>query len=173
MIKFSAILEKFGQQGEKTGWTYFRIPSKTAQKINPGVKTVYRVKGKLDEHPIGKVSMMPMGDGDFIIPVNAAMRKATGKKKGDKITVQLEVDDSKIIAPAELLECLADEPEALAYYNSLPQSHRNYFTKWIESAKTDPTRTKRIALVVKTMVRKMNFGDMLREEREEKKMLGR
>lgn len=173
MVSFSALLEKFGQQGEKTGWTYFRVPAKTAQKINPGVKIIYRVKGKLDEHPISKVSMMPMGDGDFIIPVNATMRKALRKKQGDKIMVSLEVDKSKILAPSELLECLADEPEALNYFNSLPQSHRNYFSKWIDSAKTEPTRTKRIALVVKTMVRKMDFGAMLREERDERRMLGR
>jgi uncharacterized protein YdeI (YjbR/CyaY-like superfamily) len=69
------------------------------------------------------------------------------------------------------LECMADEPVALQYFNSLPQGHRNYFTKWIDSAKTDTTKAKRIALVIKTMVRKMDFGAMLREEREERKKL--
>ena len=85
--------------------------------------------------------------------------------------MQLELDDSLILPPAELMECLVDEPVALKYFNTLPQSHRNYFTKWIDSAKTDATKTKRIALVIKTMVRKMDFGAMLREEREEKKKL--
>ena len=74
---------------------------------------------------------------------------------------------------AALMECLQDEPEALKHFNSLPQGHRNYFTKWIETAKTEPTKTKRIALVIKTMVRKMDFGAMLREERDERKMLGK
>ena len=71
------------------------------------------------------------------------------------------------------MECLQDEPEALKHFNSLPQGHRNYFIKWIESAKTEPTKTKRIAMVIKTMVRKMDFGAMLREERDERKMLGK
>ncbi len=66
---------------------------------------------------------------------------------------------------------MADEPEALKYYNSLPQGHRNYFTKWIDSAKTDTTKAKRIALVIKTMLRKMDFGAMLREERDERRKL--
>ena len=74
---------------------------------------------------------------------------------------------------AALMECLADEPAALKYFNSLPQGHRNYFTKWIDSAKTDATKTKRIVLVVKTMVKKMDFGAMLRAERDERKILGR
>ena len=144
-----------------------------AKKLNPDVKKIYRVKGRLDEFIIGKVALMPMGAGDFILPLNASMRKGIGKRKGAAVSVQLEVDQSTILPPAELMECLSDEPEALQYFNSLPQSHRNYFTKWIDSAKTDATKTKRIALVIKTMVRKMDFGAMLRAEREERKLLGR
>lgn len=173
MITFSTIILKFDRQGEKTGWTYIVVPAKVAKKLNPGVKKSYRVKGKLDDHKIGKTAMIPMGDGDFIIPINAAIRKAIGKRKGATIKVQLEIDQSPILPPGELIECLKDEPEAFKYFNSLPQSHRNYFTKWIESAKTEPTKTKRIAMVIKTMVRKMDFGAMLREEREERRLLGR
>jgi uncharacterized protein YdeI (YjbR/CyaY-like superfamily) len=101
------------------------------------------------------------------------MRKATGKRFGATLKVELELDIAPILPPAELLECMEDEPEALKYFNSLPQGHRNYFTKWIESAKTDATKAKRIALVIKTMVRKMDFGAMLREERDERRKLGR
>lgn len=103
--------------------------------------------------------------------LNADIRKGIGKRKGAVVNVEIESDDSSILPPAALLECLQDEPEALAYFNSLPQGHRNYFTKWIESAKTEPTKVKRIALVIKTMVRKMDFGAMLREERDERKKL--
>ena len=173
MISFSATILKFGSQGEKTGWTYIVVPAKVAKKLNPGVKKSYRVKGKLDDHKIEKTSLIPMGEGDFIIPINADIRKGTGKRLGATLKVQLEIDKSPILPPGELIECLKDEPEAYKYFNSLPQSHRNYFTKWIDTARTEPTKTKRIALVVKTMVRKMDFGAMLREEREERKLLGR
>ena len=173
MLTFTTTILKFSKQGEKTGWTYIVVPDKIAKKLNPGVKKSYRVKGKLDDYKIEKTALIPMGKGDFILPVNAALRKATGKRFGATLKVQLEIDVAPILAPAELLECLQDEPEALKYFNSLPQGHRNYFTKWIESARTEPTKTKRIALVIKTMVRKMDFGAMLREERDERKMLGR
>ena len=171
MVKFSTTILKFDEQGEKTGWTYIVVPAAAAKKINPGIKKTYRVKGKLDDFTIDKVALMPRGNGDFIMPVNASMRKGIGKRKGAIVKVQLELDDSLILPPAELMECLADEPVALNYFNTLPQSHRNYFTKWIESAKTDATKTKRIALVIKTMVRKMDFGAMLREERDDRKKL--
>lgn len=171
MISFNNTIQKFSSQGEKTGWTYIVVPEKIARELNPGVKKSYRVKGKLDEHAIEKTALIPMGGGDFILPINAAIRKATGKRFGASIKIQLELDASPILPPAELLECMQDEPEALKYFNSLPQGHRNYFTKWIESAKTESTKTKRIALVIKTMVRKMDFGAMLREERDERKIL--
>lgn len=171
MVKFSTSILKFDKQGEKTGWTYIIIPAKIAQQLKPKNKKSFRVKGKLDDFEINKVALMPMGEGDFIMAINAAMRKGIGKRKGAIIKVQLVADESPIVPPAELIECMADEPEAVTHYNSLPQGHRNYFTKWIDSAKTDVTKAKRIALVIKTMVRKMDFGAMLREEREEKKKL--
>jgi len=173
MVSFSTTILKFSKQGEKTGWTYIVVPAKVAKKLNPGVKKSYRVKGKLDDFKIEKTALIPMGEGDFIIPINAGIRKAMGKRLGATLNVQLEIDKSPILPPNELIECLKDEPEAFKYFNSLPQSHRNYFTKWIESAKTEPTKTKRIAMVVKTMVRKMDFGAMLREERDERKLMGR
>lgn len=173
MLSFTTTILQFAQQGEKTGWTYILVPAAIAAKLNPGVKKSFRVKGKLDEFIVEKLALIPMGKGDFILTVNAAIRKGIGKRKGATVQVQLELDHSPIMPPTELLECLQDEPDALKYFNSLPQGHRNYFTKWIESAKTDSTKTKRIALVIKTMVRKMDFGAMLREERDERKMLGR
>jgi hypothetical protein len=173
MISFSTTILKFDKQGEKTGWTYILVPAAMAEKINPGVKKSYRVKGKLDNFKVDKLALIPMGGGDFIMTLNAETRKGIGKRKGATVKVQIELDKSPIIPPAELLECLQDEPEGLKYFNSLPQGHRNYFTKWIESAKTEPTKTKRIALVIKTMQRKMDFGAMLREERDERKKLGR
>jgi hypothetical protein len=173
MLSFNATILQFAKQGEKTGWTYITVPAAMAGKLNPGVKKSYRVKGKLDDLAVEKLALIPMGKGDFILTINAAIRKGIGKRKGATVKVQLEMDHSPILPPTELIECLQDEPEALKYFNSLPQGHRNYFTKWIESAKTEPTKTKRIALVIKTMVRKMDFGAMLREERAEKKIMGR
>ena len=70
--------------------------------------------------------------------------------------------------PQELIECLQDEPEALEYYQSLAQGHRNYFTNWINTAKTEPTRAKRIAATVNAMFRKWDYGQMIRAMQKEK-----
>ncbi|MFZ1528379.1 MAG: YdeI/OmpD-associated family protein [Ferruginibacter sp.] len=163
---FTAVLDKYGDMGEKTGWTYFTIPARIAEKLMPGVKKSFRVKGKIDAHAIKQVSLLPIGGGDFIMPVNATMRKAIRKKKGDKIELMLEADKEEIKINAELLECLADEPAALKQFNSMPLSHRKYYSKWIETAKTEATRTKRIALAVSSLAKKMDYGEMLRSQRD-------
>jgi hypothetical protein len=138
MVAFSAIIKQFAEQGEKTGWTYIEIPADIAVKIKPGNKKTFRVKGKLDSYQIKAVALMPMGGGDFIMALNAGMRKALKKRKGATIQVQLQEDKEKLQPPAELLDCLADEPKAKAYFNSLTYGHKNYFSKWIESGSRRP-----------------------------------
>ena len=167
-VAFKATLKKFDKHADKTGWTYFEISSKIASKIKPAVKTGFRVKGFIDEYELKQVSILPMGEGNFIMPFNAAMRKATRKKAGDIIQVQLEADDSPVELSADFLECLADDPEATKYFNSLPKSYQQYYSKWIEAAKTEPTKTKRIAIVVNGLARHMDYGAMLREQRDQK-----
>ncbi|MEJ0102256.1 MAG: DUF1905 domain-containing protein [Bacteroidota bacterium] len=71
MVQYTATILQFAEQGEKTGWTYIEIPADIAQKLKPGNKKSFRVKGKLDNHPIKKVALLPMGGGRFIMPLNA------------------------------------------------------------------------------------------------------
>src|SRR6218665_225961 len=93
-VVFKTQLQKFQKNAEKTGWTYFIIPQKIAEKLNKGVKKSFRVKGFIDEYEIKQVSILPYGGGDFIMAFNAAMRKGTQKKAGDSIALQLEADHS-------------------------------------------------------------------------------
>ena len=169
MIVFNTTILRFDKKGEKTGWSFIEISASQAKKLKPDTKVSFRVKGSLDSHAIKQVALMPMGDGAFILPINGKMRKAIGKKHGDKIKVSLEADESKIILSRDLIACLKDEPGALAAFNKLPGSHQKYFSRWVESAKTSNTKAKRIVLTVEAMVKKMNFGEMLRAERDSRR----
>ena len=82
MVQFTTTIHRFEKQGEKTGWTYVEIPADLAGQLVPGNKKAFRVKGKLDNFSIKGVSLLPMGGGSFIMPLNAAMRKGIGKKAG-------------------------------------------------------------------------------------------
>jgi hypothetical protein len=168
MIQFTASLLQFAEQGEKTGWTYLPVPSDIAEQLKPGNKKSFRVKGKLDNFKINGVALMPMGDGNFIMPFNASMRKGTGKRKGAMVTATLEVDNAPFKLNEDFTLCLKDEPAALKHFNSLAGSHRNYFSKWIDSAKTDETKTKRIAMAVSALSRGFGYSEMLREQKAKK-----
>jgi hypothetical protein len=162
MVSFTAKLEQFGEQGEKTGWTYIKVPSRIAQNLMPGQKRSFRVKGTLDSHSIIQVALVPMGEGNFILAVNASMRKIIKKQKGQSVKVTLEVDHSELKPPAELIACLKDEPAALKNFNALPKSHQHYFTRWISSAKTDITKSKRIAEAVSGLASGRSFAEVMR-----------
>ena len=169
MIGFTAQILKFGNKGEKTGWTYIEIPADIAQKLKPGNNKSFRVKGKLDSNSIKQIALIPMGGGTFIMALNASLRKTIGKRHGDMMKVQLEIDDNPYKLNADLVACFADEPKARANFDKLPPSHQNYFSKWIENAKTEQTRIKRIAQTITALSRNFDFGKMLREAKKERK----
>lgn len=166
MVKYTTTILKFDKQGEKTGWTYVVIPEDIAQELKPGNKKTFRVKGKLDKYAIEALALLPMGDGSFILPLNAEIRKGIAKRVGAQLNVQLQEDDNPDpVTSPEFMECLQDEPEALAFFNTLTKGHQNYFLKWIESAKTAPTKAKRIAQSITGLARKHDYGTMIRSNK--------
>lgn len=162
MIRFSTEILKFGKQGDKTGWTYIVLTSEQANILKPNHKQSFRVKGKLDEFKIKGVAVLPMGEGEFILPINASMRKGTNKKVGDQLKVQLEFDKDEYLLDADLVACLNEDKDAANTFYALTRSHQNYFSKWIESAKTSSTKEKRIAQTMEAMLQGMSYAEMLR-----------
>ena len=161
-VQFTTTILRFGLQGEKTGWTYIEIPADLVQQLKPGNKKEFKVKGKLDTHPITRVSLIPMGGGPFILPLNASLRKLIGKKQGAMLKVQLEEDKTEFIFNKDFIECLDDDPPAKKFFQSLTGSHQRYFSKWIDSAKTEPTKVKRITMAVNALAKKWGYPEMLR-----------
>ena len=162
MVQYTTAIKKFGSQGEKTGWTYIEVPADIAQELKPGNKKEFKVKGKLDKHPIKRVSLLPMGGGLFILVLNADIRKAIGKKHGAMVGVQLTADDSAFVFNKDFMDCLLDEPAAKQFFDSLTGSHQRYFSKWIDSAKTEPTKVKRITMAVNALAKKWGYPEMIR-----------
>ena len=162
MPTFTTILKRFEENSEKTRWTYIDVPSQVINEIKPNQKTIFRVRGFIDQHPIERVALLPMGKGVFILGVNAVMRRAIRKEKGATVQVTLELDESVVPLSADLLACLEDDPTANAHFQSLSRGHQNYFSNWIEEAKTIETKTKRLTQAVMGLSMKMNFGEMIR-----------
>ncbi|MEJ7738091.1 MAG: YdeI/OmpD-associated family protein [Chitinophagaceae bacterium] len=168
MVQFTTTILQFEEKGDKTGWTYIYIPADIAGQVNPGNKKAFRVKGKLDDYAFEGTSILPMGDGGFIFALNATFRKNIRKRKGATINVQLQLDPQVMFTPDWMIECLSDEPAALAFFNQLAKSHQRYFVNWIQSAKTEPTRIKRLSQTITALSRKTGFGEMIRMHQNKK-----
>jgi hypothetical protein len=164
MVQYTATIQKYGEKGDKTGWTYIEIPADLAATLNPGVKKSYQVKGTLDKHQISCVTILPMGGGAFILPVNAAMRKGIAKKEGAMLQVKLEKDNKPYELNVLLVEGLGESEKAKEIFFAMPRSHQTIYSKWIDAAKTTPTQEKRIVQIVMSLERGLSYGEMLREQ---------
>jgi len=147
-------LEKYPGKG---GWTYARIP-----EIKMGKDTPFgwvKVRGSIDGYEIKKYHLMPMGNGMLFIPVKAAIRKSIKKGEGDYVHIILYPDHEPLDIPEEMLLCLADEPEALQFFNTLSESEKKYYIDWVYSAKKEETKINRLATTVNRLAQKLKRYD--------------
>jgi hypothetical protein len=168
MVKFDTTILQFEEKGEKSGWFYIEIPVDVAETLQPGNKKSFKVKGLLDKYRFTGKSLLPMGGGIFIMPLDATTRKNIHKGKGSMIHVQLDPDSTPFQVPGWIVDCLEDEPRARERFMSIPKSHQNYYIKWIESAKTEETKARRLAQMITACVRGLTYGEMMRMNREDK-----
>lgn len=168
MISYTTEIEKFDKMGEKTGWTYVFIPFDISEKINPGVKKSFRVKGTIDKISIQQMALLPMGDGNFILPLKADLRKKIKKQKGEKVKLALELETKEFEISSDFLLCLKEDKSAEKFFYSLTGSHQKYYSNWIESAKTVETKSKRIAQAIAGFGMKMGYPEMIRHFKAQK-----
>jgi hypothetical protein len=165
-IQFQTTILKFAAKGEKSGWSYLFIPHELAEQLNAGVNKSFRVKGNIDNYQFDGMNLLPMGDGNFILPLNASVRKQLQKQKGAKVNVSISLQKEEYQLDADFVNCLEDEPAAMDFFYTLARSHQNYFSKWIEAAKTEPTRVQRIATAIKALSQQMGYPEMIRSPKK-------
>ncbi len=164
MVSFNTVVKKFAEKGEKTGWTYIEVPANTANVLKPNNKKSFRVKGLLNDKPIAAIALLPMGNGDFILTLNHELRKQLNIRSGDDIIVKLALDSSVYQLNELLVECLKDDPIAMDFFYKMPRSHQNYYSKWIEQAKTEKAISNRITKTIIGLHQKLSFADTIKQK---------
>jgi hypothetical protein len=172
MIEFSATVRRYAENGDKTGWYFIDIPAGIAAELQPESRKAFRVKGFLDAHPIAQMTLLPSGDGAYILPVNGAMRKGTAKGEGAMLKVRLEPDASEVEIPEELAAGLSIDDEARAFFEALPKSHQRYWIKWVDAVKGAATRENRAARATAALAKGQGFAEMFHEEKALKEAMG-
>ncbi|MFY8129282.1 MAG: YdeI/OmpD-associated family protein [Chitinophagaceae bacterium] len=164
MVKFTTIIKKFAEKGEKTGWTYIEISANIALQLKPNNKKSFRVKGLINNNPIQAIALLPVGEGNFILTLNNDLRKKLTLRSGDEVNLQLELDNSVYELNKDLVECLKDDPTAFNFFYKMPRSHQNYYSKWIEQAKTQNGISNRITKVIVGLNQKLSFADTIKQK---------
>jgi len=167
VIRFSAKLKKQNKPG---GWTYLIVSAALIHKLKPGKKS-FRVKGTFNQFRYTRVTLLSLGNGSYLLPFNASMRKGTGKKEGDKVAVVMALDQSKPKLSPDLLQCLKEDTVAMGYFKTLtPFFHfktltpffQRLYSSWIESAKTSQTKTRRLVALVNSLSQKQGYQEVMK-----------
>jgi antitoxin component of MazEF toxin-antitoxin module len=85
--------------------------------------------------------------GQFLVGLNRAVRQEAGVEAGDTVDVELELDTAprEVEVPQALADALAADDEAREAFDRLAYTHRKEYARWIEEAKRDETRRRRLA----------------------------
>jgi hypothetical protein len=84
--------------------------------------------------------------GEFMVGLNKEVRTGAGVQAGDTVSLELTLDAEPrtVEVPPALAEALDADPEAKTTFEGLAFTHRKEFARWIEEAKRDETRTRRV-----------------------------
>jgi Bacteriocin-protection, YdeI or OmpD-Associated/Domain of unknown function (DUF1905) len=85
--------------------------------------------------------------GEFLLGLNRAVRQEAGVEAGDTVEVKLELDTAprEVEVPEALAKTLATDAEARAAFDRLAYTHRKEYVRWIDEAKRNETRQRRVA----------------------------
>ncbi len=147
MITFDAELELDGKTA--TGVT---VPPSVLDALAGGKRP--RIKVTINGHTYQ--STVGTMRGVAKIPVSAAVRETAGVSAGERLHVQLELDETPrtVAVPDDLAVALVGDPEARAFFDGLSHSRRHAYVTWIEQAKRSETRQERVCRTVELLAQR-------------------
>ncbi len=85
--------------------------------------------------------------GEFLLGLNRAVREQARAQAGDIVEVELALDhaEREVELPEALATALAEDSQARAAFDRLAFTHRKEFARWVQDAKRDQTRERRVA----------------------------
>ncbi len=94
-----------------------------------------------------------MGTEHHLLIILKEIRAQIGKTFGDKvkITVELDTEPRVIEVPKDLLKELKKDKNAKAFFDKLAYTHRREYVMWINEAKKDETRQRRIVKTIEML----------------------
>jgi hypothetical protein len=85
--------------------------------------------------------------GEFLLGLNREVRKQARVEAGDTVDVKLELEAAprEVEVPQALAAALAQDAKAHASFQRLAYTHRKEYARWIDEAKREETRQRRVS----------------------------
>ncbi|MGH2474864.1 MAG: YdeI/OmpD-associated family protein [Candidatus Limnocylindrales bacterium] len=135
-------------QGDKTA-TGIRVPDEVVESLGKGKRPPVKVTINGFTY---RNTIAVMG-GEYMVGVSAENRVGAGVAGGDTVEVDIELDTEPrtVAVPDDLAAGLDAVPEARRTFDALSNSNKGWHVLQVEGAKTQETRTRRIAKSVESL----------------------
>jgi hypothetical protein len=130
-----------------------RDVSKALRSLVGGKALHIPVHGFIEGLPF-RDTLVPRGGGNYRLHVHSRIWRKLRIDAGAavEVTLLLDTEPRQAPLPSDLAASLADEPGALAIFNTLTVALRRQIIHYVDLAKRARTREKRIQLVVRRML---------------------
>jgi hypothetical protein len=127
----------------------FEVPEKAVESLGGGGRP--KVSVTVNGFTF-RTSIARMG-GRYLLGVSADRRAEAGITPGEVLDVEVELDTAprEVEVPDDLAAALAADPTAKAYWDTLSYSNQSWHTLQLTSAKSEPTRTRRLQKSIATL----------------------
>jgi len=144
-VKFKTILD---HAPETSGWHFLVIEKRTADRLS--FKDQYkRVVCSINGGEPFQCALMP-SRGKFYIIVNKKKRETLGIAAGDKVAVELAIDESKygLPMPEEFREVLDQDPDGDKFFHKLTPGKQRSLLYYLGNIKDIDQRIHQALLIV-------------------------
>lgn len=135
---------------DKVNGAYVEFPYDVKEAF--GSKGIIKVAATFDGYKYRGV-LANMGTGCHIIGITKSIRAEIGKEPGDQIEVTIQKDNKSRLEeiPHILKDALDKNPSALGFFNTLTDSQKNKYIKFISSAKKEKTTKARLERTIEML----------------------
>lgn len=147
IYEFEAVIQDGGEKWPDAACIKFPYDIKEEFGIRGQVK----VKATFDGVPY-RGSLANMGSGHILI-LRKDVRAKVGKTHGDTVlvTVQRDTEERIVEVPQSLKDAFKMHPEAEKFYNSLSYTNRKEYARWIDTAKKQETKDRRLQKTIEML----------------------
>ncbi|MGA7964493.1 MAG: YdeI/OmpD-associated family protein [Gammaproteobacteria bacterium] len=142
-IRFKAKLLRPAKSGEDDSWSFLILPRAASEKLPRRGRTT--VEGTINDHPF-QATLEPDGQLSHWLRVDKKLRETCQVNAGEMVTLEITPvkQEPEPEVPADLLEALIASPKAKAVWDETTTIARVDWIHWIETAKQEKTRKRRI-----------------------------